>query len=137
MSQCPFKPLLDFDSFAEGQPRALINEMRQENRILWEADNHATGGHWLIFKQADIDFVLRSTELFTNNFGPLLEDIPEAILEEQRQSMTFMDPPVHRKYRSLVEYAFRPGLLREREPVMRQMARRYWTRWSIAGLASL
>ena len=73
MNQCPFKPLLDFDTFAAGTPRAYINELRGEHRILWEADTHATGGHWLLFQQADIDFVLRSTDLFTNNFGPLLE----------------------------------------------------------------
>jgi len=74
--ECPYKPLLDFDTFAQGTPRAYIDELRGEHRILWQADSHATGGHWLLFQQADIDFVLRSTELFTNNFGPLLEDIP-------------------------------------------------------------
>jgi cholest-4-en-3-one 26-monooxygenase len=123
MSQCPFKPLLDFDTFAEGTPRALINEMRGEHRILWEADNHSTGGHWLLFQQADIDFVLRSTDLFTNNFGPLLEDIPEDLLPEQQQALTFMDPPQHRKYRTLVEYAFRPSQMTAREPSMRAEAK--------------
>jgi cholest-4-en-3-one 26-monooxygenase len=123
MSQCPFKPLLDFDTFAEGTPRALINEMRGEHRILWEADGHSTGGHWLLFQQADIDFVLRSTDLFTNNFGPLLEDIPEDLLPEQQQALTFMDPPQHRKYRTLVEYAFRPSQMTAREPSMRAEAK--------------
>jgi cholest-4-en-3-one 26-monooxygenase len=123
MAQCPFKPLLDFDTFAEGTPRAYINELRGEHRILWEPDSHATGGHWLVFQQADIDFVLRSTDLFTNNFGPLLEDIPEAVLPEQQQALTFMDPPQHRKYRTLVEYAFRPSQMTLREPSMRAEAK--------------
>jgi len=123
MSGCPFKPLLDFDTFANGTPRALINEMRSQHRILWEPDGHVTGGHWLLFQQADIDFVLRSTELFTNNFGPLLEDIPPEILPETQQSLTFQDPPVHRKFRTIVEYAFRPSQMKAREPIMRDMAR--------------
>ncbi len=123
MSQCPFKPLLDFDTFTEGTPRAYINELRGEHRILWEPDTHATGGHWLLFQQADIDFVLRSTDLFTNNFGPLLEDIPESVLPEQQQALTFMDPPQHRQYRTLVEYAFRPSQMVAREPGMRTAAK--------------
>jgi len=123
MGECPFKPLLDFDTFAEGTPRAYINALRSEHRILWEADSHITGGHWLVFQQADIDFVLRSTDLFTNNFGPLLEDIPESVLPEQQQALTFMDPPQHRQYRTLVEYAFRPSQMSLREPSMRAEAK--------------
>jgi cytochrome P450 len=115
--------LLDFESFETGTPREMINEMRSAHRILWEPDEHATGGHWLLFQQADIDFVLRSTELFTNNFGPLLEDIPPDLLPETQQSLTFQDPPVHRTFRTIVEYAFRPSQMKTREPLMRDMAR--------------
>jgi cholest-4-en-3-one 26-monooxygenase len=122
MGECPYKPLLDFDTFAEGTPRGYIDALRGEHRILWQPDSHATGGHWLLFQQADIDFVLRSTELFTNNFGPLLEDIPADLLPEQQQALTFMDPPQHRKYRTLVEYAFRPSQMALREPSMRAEA---------------
>ena len=32
MNQCPFKPLLDFDTFAEGTPCAYIDELRGEHR---------------------------------------------------------------------------------------------------------
>lgn len=123
MTQCPFKPLLDFEAFAHGIPHETIGAMRSEHRILWEPDGHSTGGHWLLFRQADIDYVLRTTELFTSNFGPILDDIPASLLDTQGRSINFLDPPEHRKYRTLVEYAFRPGLLKEREPIMREMAR--------------
>jgi cytochrome P450 len=119
---CPFKPFLDFDGFAGGTPRAYLNELRNSHRILWEPDAYATGGHWLLFQQKDIDHVLQSPALFTNNFGPLLDDFPPEILADQQQSLTFMDPPRHRQHRSLVEYAFRPGAMREREPMMRKLA---------------
>jgi cholest-4-en-3-one 26-monooxygenase len=124
MSQCPFAPLLDLDVFAEGVPHERIGEMRAAGRILWEPDAYATGGHWLVFHLEDIDHVLHTPELFTSGSGPFLEDMPPALLDtRKRRSINLMDPPAHRQYRSLVEYAFRPGLLKEREPVMREMAR--------------
>jgi cholest-4-en-3-one 26-monooxygenase len=120
MAECPF---LSFERFAEGTPRETVNMLRDTHRILWEPDDFATGGHWLLFRQKDIDHVLQSPALFTNNFGPILDDFPPEILADQQQSMTFMDPPKHRQYRSLVEYAFRPAAMREREPMMRDLAR--------------
>ena len=123
MDLCPFKPLLDFDTFAQGTPRAFIDELRGAHRILFQPDAYATGGHWLLFQQADIDFVLRSTDLFTNNFGPLLEDMPDFLAVEQQETLTFMDPPRHKQYRGLVEYAFRPSRLTQREPEMRADAK--------------
>ncbi|MHB9878763.1 cytochrome P450 [Pacificimonas sp. ICDLI1SI03] len=118
--QCPF---LDLDNFANGTPRAQLNELRDRSRILWEPDAFAPGGHWLVFHQKDIDHVLQTPELFSNSEGPLLEDFPADVLADQQQSMTFMDPPQHRKYRSLVDGAFRPKALKAREPVMRTLAR--------------
>lgn len=126
MSECPFhnpNPLLDLDSFSAGTPRAAIRELREQHRIVWEDDDFATGGHWLLLQQADIDYVLKTPELFSNNFGPLLEDLPPDLLPEQQQSMTFMDPPRHRRYRSMVDYAFRPKAIAAREATMREQAR--------------
>lgn len=122
MSQCPYKTLLDLDAFEQGTPRDLIAEMRQHERMVWQRDAHATGGHWLVLQQADIDQVLKKTELFTNNFGPLLEDFPEELLAEQQQSLTFMDPPQHRQYRALVDYAFRPRAIEQRVAATRVLA---------------
>ncbi len=122
VAQCPFKPLLDFEKFASGTPHALIGELRSAHRILWEDDEFATGGHWLVFQQRDIDQVLQSPALFSSNYGPLLDDFPEQLLAEQQESVTFMDPPRHRQYRSLVEGAFRQTAMRQREPMMRALA---------------
>jgi cholest-4-en-3-one 26-monooxygenase len=122
VTQCPFKPLLDFEKFASGTPRALLSELRGAHRLLWEEDEFATGGHWLVFQQRDIDHVLQSPALFSSNFGPLLDDFPPALLAQQQESLTFMDPPRHRLYRALVEPAFRPGAMRIREPMMRALA---------------
>lgn len=123
MSECPSKPLLDLGQFAHGIPHDRVSELRRLHRVLWEPDPDGMGGHWLVFRQPDIDHVLQTPELFTSGFGPFIEDLPPAFLDKQRRSINLMDPPDHRKYRSLVEYAFRPGLLKAREPIMRTMAR--------------
>lgn len=124
MSQCPFHaPLLDFDAFAKGIPHERIAELRAEHRVLFEPDNHSTGGHWLVFRQEDIDHVMLSPELFSSSGGPFLEDMPAALLDPERKSINLMDPPEHRQYRTLVEYAFRPSALKDREAEMRQVGR--------------
>jgi cytochrome P450 len=114
--------LLDFERFRHGTPRELINRLRDENRILWETDDYS-GGHWLLFHQEDIDHVLKTPELFTNNFSPILDDFPPEVLVEQQKAVTFMDPPEHRKYRSLIDGPFRLKALQARKGPMQRAAR--------------
>jgi len=116
MSQCPHATLLHLANFADGTPRAEIGRLRDSGeRLVWQEDEYARGGHWLVLQRDDIDTVLKTPADFTNNFGPLLEDFPEDLLAVQQESMTFMDPPRHRQYRSLVDPAFRPRALQQRQ----------------------
>jgi cholest-4-en-3-one 26-monooxygenase len=123
VSDCPHRRLLDFDAFAQGIPHDHVAELRSEHAVLWEPDEHSPAGHWLVLRQAEIDQVLHTPELFTSSQGPFLEDMPASLIDPSRRSINLMDPPAHRQYRSLVEYAFRPALLKDREPLMRDMAR--------------
>jgi len=116
-------PLLALDHFAHGIPHERIAMLRSEHRVVWEPDPYATGGHWLVLHQRDIDEVLTNPDRFSSGRGPFLEDMPEELLDPKRMSINLMDPPGHREYRSLVEYAFRPSMLKEREPIMREMAK--------------
>ena len=119
MTTCPYSDrLLHLDNFAQGTPREAIAALRREHRVVWQEDEHAAGGHWLVLHKADIDTVLRDPATFSSSFGPLLEDFPEALLALQRQAMTFLDPPEHRSRRALVDYAFRPGVLEARRDMM-------------------
>lgn len=122
MASCPHASLLNLTNFEQGTPRAEIARLRGACRIVWQKDEYANGGHWLVLQRDDIDQVLKTPENFTNNFGPLLEDFPEEFLAEQQQSLTFMDPPRHRNYRALADYAFRPKQLQARLPIMQAMA---------------
>lgn len=120
MNRCPIDSLMNLDNFAEGTPRAEIARLRRAHRIVWQADEYASGGHWLVLHKEDIDQVLRDPARFTSGFGPLLEDFPPEILPVQRLAMTFMDPPEHRHKRALVDHVFRPNVLEERKPMMQK-----------------
>ena len=123
MSGCPMRPFLDFERFRDGTPRAQLNALREQHRILKEEDDFQPGYHWLVFRRDDIDHVLQNPQLFSNNYGVFIEDMPDRVLAEKQQSMTFMDPPQHRRHRVLVEGAFRPQALKAREPAMRAAAK--------------
>lgn len=123
MHLCPHSTLLDLQNFAQGTPRAEIARLLATGqRLIWQPDDYARGGHWLVLQRDDIDTVLKNPADFTNNFGPLLEDFPEDVLAIQQQSMTFIDPPLHRDYRGLVDPAFRPRALAARESSIRTLA---------------
>ncbi len=119
---CPHATLLDIRNFSEGTPREEIARLRAEHRMVWQEDEYANGGHWLVLQAQDIDAVLKTTADFTNNFSPLLEDFPEEFLGAAQDSLTFMDPPQHRSYRALADFAFKPRVLAERVPLMREIA---------------
>ncbi|MEE4660001.1 MAG: cytochrome P450 [Halieaceae bacterium] len=122
MTLCPHASLLDIRNFEQGTPREEIARLRQSHRMVWQEDEYANGGHWLVLQAADIDTVLKTPADFTNNFSPLLEDFPEEFLPEAQKSLTFMDPPQHRSYRALADFAFKPRVLAERVPLMQAIA---------------
>jgi cholest-4-en-3-one 26-monooxygenase len=119
---CPHSTLLNLANFTSGTPREEIARLRRQHRMVWQQDEYARGGHWLVLQRDDIDTVLKTPTDFTNNFGPLLEDFPEDVLAIQQESLTFMDPPRHGEYRAMADFAFRPRALRAREPLMKAMA---------------
>lgn len=124
MTACPLRSsLLHLDNFGTGTPREAIARLRAEHRLVWQADEFAAGGHWLVLHKPDIDTVLRDPATFSSSYGPPLEDFPEELLALQRQAMTFLDPPEHRSRRALVDYAFRPGVLEARRAMMQAKVR--------------
>ncbi|MDX1734258.1 MAG: hypothetical protein R3228_07820, partial [Halioglobus sp.] len=73
MSTCPHSTLLHLDNFSQGTPRDEIARLRGTGqRLIWQADEYANGGHWLVLQRDDIDKVLKNPADFSNNFGPLL-----------------------------------------------------------------
>jgi cytochrome P450 len=77
-----------------------------------------------IFRYAEVQAVLRDSELFSNDFTRGRDLAPE-IVELGKQappSMLGTDPPVHTRLRSLVNKAFTPRIVRQLEPRLRAVA---------------
>ena len=58
MSSCPHARLLHLENFGKGTPRGEIARLRESGeRLIWEEDDYANGGHWLVLQRDDIDTV--------------------------------------------------------------------------------
>lgn len=124
MSQCPVSHLMNLENFKQGTPYELLTRCRQGPSVCWEEENvSARGGHWNVFRKEDIDVVMKNPTVFTNSKGPFLEDSPPELLEGEMQSLNLLDPPRHRQNRSIVDYAFKPAMIKAKEAGIRAIAR--------------
>ena len=74
---------------------------------------HPTPGFWVLTRHEDVVAVSRDPATFCSSRGILLSDIERPVMP--RQSIIYIDPPEHAKYRKLVQPAFSPGRLRALE----------------------
>ena len=110
-----FTPPLDDPGFHAGDPFPAFRRLRAEPGLHW----HPTPGFWAITRHEDVTAISRNPETFCSSQGILLSDLERPIMP--RQSITYIDPPEHAKYRKLVQPAFSPGRLRELENQIRQI----------------
>jgi cytochrome P450 len=78
----------------------------------------ATNGHYLVFGHAEIAFVLRRPEIFSNRF-------PEGRPNFDYRGATMIshyDPPEHKEIRSFAYSPLTPGRLRSYEPIVRRVS---------------
>ena len=56
MNPPPHASLLDLANFDQGTPREEIARLRETGeRLIWQEDSYANGGHWLVLQRDDID----------------------------------------------------------------------------------
>lgn len=124
MKNCPMTKhsLANLALYSHGAPNHLIAENRQQHSVSWEAGSAGESGHWNVFATPEIDTVLKNPALFSNAAGPRLVDTPKEAIRGRHVSLNLMDPPVHRDYRRLVDAAFKPTAIKQREPNIRAIA---------------
>lgn len=110
-------PLLHDPQFLAGDPFPALRRLRAEAPIYW----HETPGFWALSRHEDILTVSRDPATFCSSQGVLLSDIERPIMP--RQSIIYIDPPEHAKYRKLVQPAFSPGRIRALEQRIALIAR--------------
>ena len=110
-------PPLHDPEFHAGDPFPAFHRLREEPTLQW----HEPPGFWAAVRHADVVNVSRDPTTFCSSRGILLSDLQREIMP--RQSITYIDPPEHAKYRKLVQPAFGPGRLKALEVRIREITR--------------
>jgi len=112
-----FAPPLHEPAFHSGDPFPVYRQLRARPTLHWSA----TPGFWAVSRHEDVVAVSRDPATFCSSKGTLLSDLERPIMKGQ--SILYMDPPDHAKYRKLVQPAFSPGRLRALEVWIRDKTR--------------
>ncbi len=94
-------------------PHPLYARLRAEAPVAWNEER----GFWAVAKHADVSAIESDHDTFCAGRGILVEEIGTTY--ESPPTMMHSDPPVHTRYRRLVQPAFKPSVVRALEPVVR------------------
>jgi cholest-4-en-3-one 26-monooxygenase len=109
--------LCDPSNFVAGVPYEWFAQLRREAPVFWHPDPEGfADGFWSVTRFDDCVGVNRDYEHFSSaRQATLFHDFDEEILEQQRMMMLNMDPPLHTRYRRLVNKGFTPRMIRDLE----------------------
>jgi len=107
--------LCDPGNFVSGVPYDWFAQLRREAPVYWHPDPAGFNeGFWAVTRYDDCVGVNRDYEHFSSSRrGTLFHDMDEEMLEQQRMMMLNMDPPLHTRYRRLVNKGFTPRMIRD------------------------
>ena len=114
--------LTDSRNFVEGVPHQWLAELRRQAPVFWHEEAEGPG-FWCVTKYDDCVAVNRDYEHFSSfKRGALMWDMPEEQLDQQRLMMLNMDPPLHTRYRRLVNKGFTPRMVAQLEQTIHETA---------------
>jgi cholest-4-en-3-one 26-monooxygenase len=115
--------LTDKDTFVHGVPHDWFASLRRDAPVFWHEEEDGPG-FWCVTRYDDVVTVNRDNQIFSSSRGAVfMWDLPESALEQQRLMMLNMDPPMHTRYRRLVNKGFTPRMVSELETKARERAR--------------
>ncbi|MDR3650438.1 MAG: cytochrome P450 [Acidimicrobiales bacterium] len=94
-------------------PHPLYARLRAEAPVAWNQER----GFWAVSRHADVSAIESDHDTFCAGRGILVEEIGTTY--QSPPTMMHSDPPVHTRYRRLVQPAFKPSAVRALEPVIR------------------
>jgi len=94
-------------------PHPLYARLRAEAPVAWNEER----GFWAIAKHADVSAIESDHATFCAGRGILVDEIGTTYATPP--TMMHADPPVHTRYRRLLQPAFKPSVVRALEPVVR------------------
>jgi cholest-4-en-3-one 26-monooxygenase len=116
--------LTNKDVFVDGVPHDWFAALRHEDPVHWHPEPDGGPGFWCVTCYDDVVTVNRDNQTFSSNRGAVfMWDLPPEDLEQQRLMMLNMDPPMHTRYRRLVNKGFTPRMVEELEATIRERTR--------------
>jgi cholest-4-en-3-one 26-monooxygenase len=100
--------LTDAERYVEAVPHEWFAFLRQNAPVWWHEETDGPG-FWCVTKYDDCVAVNRDYDVFSSaRKATFIWDMPEEAIEQQRLMMLNMDPPLHTRYRRLVNKGFTP-----------------------------
>src|SRR3954451_16041870 len=106
---------LDDPRFYADNPDAEFARLRAEDPVHW----YEPGGFWALTRHADIMAVSRDPATFKSGAGVLLRDRHREV--DAADSILFLDPPRHSRYRKIVSTEFTPRAVGAIEDLVRRI----------------
>jgi cholest-4-en-3-one 26-monooxygenase len=124
--------LTNLDTFVEGVPFEMFEVLREKAPVFWHEEPDLTGaenagvvqgkGFWTVTRYPDVVTVNRDNDTYSSAIGTaLIMDLAAEQLEQQRMMMLNMDPPMHTRYRLLVNKGFTPRTVAKLEERMHEV----------------
>jgi cholest-4-en-3-one 26-monooxygenase len=127
--------LSDSRSFVPGVPHAWLAYLRHHDPVHWQEEPDGPG-YWAVTKYHDCVTVNREFKRFSSAAkGTMLFEMGEDELAQQSLMMLNMDPPLHTRYRRLVNKGFTPRMVRDLEQSIHRSADAIIDQVSAAGEA--
>jgi cytochrome P450 len=106
---------LDDPRFFADDPDTAFAQLRAEDPVHW----YDAGRFWALTRHADVMAVSRDPATFKSGAGTLLQDRTREVSADQ--SILFMDPPEHARYRKIVSTQFTPRRVAALEARIREL----------------
>ena len=114
--------LSDSRSFVPGVPHAWFAYLRQHDPVHWQEEPGGPG-YWAVTKYHDCVTVNREFDRFSSAAkGTMPFEMGEDEIAQQSLMMLNMDPPLHTRYRRLVNKGFTPRMVRDLEQSIHRSA---------------
>jgi cholest-4-en-3-one 26-monooxygenase len=114
--------LTNAETFVSGVPHQWFAYLRRHAPVWWHEETDGPG-FWCVTKYDDCVAVNREYDTFSSaRKATFIWDVPEDGLEQQRLMMLNMDPPLHTRYRRLVNKGFTPRTVAQLEAKIHQTA---------------
>jgi len=116
--------LSDSRTYVPGVPHAYLAELRRHDPVHWVEEPEGPG-YWAVTKYDDCVTVNRDYERFSSQRkGTMPFELTDEEIAQQSLMMLNMDPPLHTRYRRLVNKGFTPRMVRDLEASIHRTADR-------------